>query len=189
MSSSKATPESKPLLDMIEKRWSPRAYTERPIDKQTLSTIFEAARWSASAFNEQPWRFIVATQDKPVAYERLLSCLVEANQQWAKTAPVLALCIARKKYTSKDTKNRHAWHDLGLASSQLIMQASSMDIYCHLMAGINAERAIEIFNIPAQFIPVTGMTLGYVDLPQPTDRQRKPLAEFVYANQWETSFF
>ncbi len=72
-----------PVLDVIKRRWSPRAFADRPIEKEKIHRLFEAVRWAASSFNEQPWRFIIATKDQPEDYQKVLSCLTEKNQQWA----------------------------------------------------------------------------------------------------------
>ena len=85
-----ATPDY-PIHELIAKRWSPYAFSDRPVSDDDLRSLFEAARWAASAYNEQPWRYIVATKADPEEFERLLSCLVEGNQVWARAAPVLAL--------------------------------------------------------------------------------------------------
>ena len=78
-----------PILKLLAERWSPSGFEDRPVSDTDIRSLFEAACWSASSYNEQPWNYLVATRQNPTEYERLLSCLVEANQAWAKTAPVL----------------------------------------------------------------------------------------------------
>src|SRR5687767_11351292 len=85
-----ATPDH-PIHELISKRWSPYAFADRPVSDDDLRSLFEAARWSASSYNEQPWRYLVAMKQSSADFERLLSCLVEGNQAWAVAAPVLAL--------------------------------------------------------------------------------------------------
>src|SRR5262249_47129867 len=85
-----ATPNHR-IHELLTRRWSPYAFADRPVSEDDLRSLFEAARWAASSYNEQPWRYIVATRANPAEFERLLSCLVEGNQVWAKVAPVLAL--------------------------------------------------------------------------------------------------
>src|SRR2546423_5138341 len=80
-----------PVQDLIAARWSPYAFADRPVAREDLLSLFEAARWAASSYNEQPWTYLVATKEEPEAFAKLLSCLVEGNQAWAKAAPVLAL--------------------------------------------------------------------------------------------------
>src|SRR5471032_786893 len=87
-----------PIQELLTERWSPYGFAGRPVAETDLSSLFEAARWAASSYNEQPWVYIVATRNNPVEYERLLSCLVPTNQAWAKAAPVLVLGIVRLKF-------------------------------------------------------------------------------------------
>lgn len=187
-----------PIHPLIEKRWSPRAFSDKGIDSDTLRSILEAARWAPSSYNEQPWSFIVATKDDPAEYERLLSCLVPANQQWARQAPILMLSVARMSFERNGKPNRHAFHDVGLAVANLIIQATSMDIYAHPMGGFDRDKARETYNIPEGYEPVAGIALGYAGDPQTlpenyremelSPRERRPLESFVYSGSWgETS--
>lgn len=187
-------PVEREVLDVIAKRWSPRAYSSKSVEKEKLLTIFEAARWSASCYNEQPWRFIVATRDNPEAFDKLLSCLIDWNQKWVKLAPVLVLTVAKKTFSNNDKPNKHAWHDVGQTMATLGLEAVSHDLYVHQMAGIHPEKAREIYNIPDDFEAVTMFTLGYLgdikDLPEEFHkgeqrvRERKPLSELVFENEF-----
>src|SRR5438128_2500549 len=87
-----------PIHELIVRRWSPYAFADRPVSADDLRALFEAVRWAPSSYNEQPWGYFVATKDDPEAFERLLSCLVEGNQVWAKAAPVLALGCTRLNF-------------------------------------------------------------------------------------------
>ncbi|MCK4656779.1 MAG: nitroreductase family protein, partial [candidate division Zixibacteria bacterium] len=87
-----------PVHELVAKRWSPYAYSDKPVSADDLRSLFEAARWAPSSYNEQPWFYIVGTKDDPEQYEKVLSCLVEMNQQWAKAAPVLALGVASSTF-------------------------------------------------------------------------------------------
>src|SRR5579863_1325732 len=78
-----------PIHDLIGRRWSPRAFLNVPVEPDKLLSLFEAARWAASSNNEQPWAFLVATQEDPQNYEGMLSVLVDFNRGWANKAPVL----------------------------------------------------------------------------------------------------
>ena len=142
-----ATPDH-PVLDVIKKRWSPRAFADRRVEPETLKQLLEAARWAASSFNEQPWRFILATKDEPEHYARVLDCLIEGNQAWAQHAPVLMLTVARKTFTRNGKPNRHAWHDVGLAMGNMVAQATALGLLLHQMAGILPEKARVVFAIP-----------------------------------------
>jgi nitroreductase len=87
----KAASADSPIHEVLAERWSPYAFRDKPVSQDELRSLFEAARWAPSSYNEQPWRYVVATRDDRAQFERLLSCLVEGNQAWAKHVPVLAL--------------------------------------------------------------------------------------------------
>jgi nitroreductase len=123
-----------PIEELLRRRWSPRAFDERLVEPEKLARMLEAARWSASCFNEQPWSFIVATRDDAAEFARLLSCLVEGNQAWAAHAPVLMVSVARLTFVQNGKPNRTAIHDVGLATSQMILQAMAMGLFMHPMA-------------------------------------------------------
>src|SRR3954467_4998630 len=108
-----------PILDLIHKRWSPRAFADRPVEPDKLLSLLEAARWAPSSSNEQPWSYFVATREEPAEFERMVGCLVEANQVWARHAPVLMISIARKVFARNGKTNEHARHDVGQAAAYL----------------------------------------------------------------------
>ncbi|MBN3957713.1 nitroreductase family protein [Nostoc sp. NMS8] len=185
-----------PVHDFIRSRWSPRAFADHPVEQDKLLSLLEAARWAPSSYNYQPWSFIVATKDEPTEYNRLLSTLVEFNQGWAKNAPILILAVA--KVRSEDGKaNRHAFHDVGLALENLILQATSFGLFAHQIAGFNADSARELYQIPDDYEPATVVTVGYPGDPETLSeglrerelaaRIRKPLKEFVFTGQWGNS--
>lgn len=181
--------------NLIEKRWSPRAFTGTAVGEEQLEALFEAARWAPSAMNEQPWRYIYATQDDPEAYERLLNCLVEANQVWAKNAPVLFLSVAKTTYDFNGNVNGHAWHDVGMATANLVLQATDLDLHVHLMGGFSADKARVALGIPDGYDPVAMGAIGYVGDPEAlpehlkarelAPRQRKPLQDIVFNGTWK----
>ncbi len=183
-----------PIHDLLRRRWSPRAFADRLVEPEKLRSILEAARWAASSFNEQPWGFIVATKQDEPEWSRLLSCLVEGNQVWAKQAPVLMVSVAKLTFGRNGESNRHAWHDVGLAVGNLVVQATSLGLSVHQMAGILPDKVRELYGIPHGFEPVAGLALGYVgdpdSLPEPlgqreqAKRMRKPLAEFIFSTRW-----
>lgn len=183
-----------PILEPIQRRWSPYVFADKPVETSKLMSLLEAARWSASAFNEQPWRFILATKDQPEAYAKALGCLVEANQNWAKQAPVLILTVTRTTFTRNDNDNRVHQHDLGLAVQNLVLQATSMDLFAHQMAGVDLDKVKAEYNLPDGFEPQTAIAIGYGveadDLPkdlrekEQAPRSRKPFSEFVFGDDF-----
>src|SRR5207237_4302235 len=130
-----------PIHDLLRRRWSPRAFADRLVDPDKLRSLLEAARWAPSSFNEQPWAFVVATRDRQEEFARVLGCLVEFNQTWAKSAAALMLTFARLTFDRNGQPNRHAYHEVGLAMANLTVQATAEGLAVHQMAGIVVEKA------------------------------------------------
>ncbi|HWX19589.1 MAG TPA: nitroreductase family protein, partial [Candidatus Binatia bacterium] len=147
MADKKASP-AHPIHHLLAERWSPCSFDDRPVSPADLCSLFEAARWAASSYNEQPWSYIVATRDDRPEFERLLSCLVEGNQAWAKAAPVLALGVVTLKFMRNNKDNRAAVHDLGLASANLVLEATARGLNVHQMIGILPDKARVLYRIP-----------------------------------------
>lgn len=183
-----------PIHELLSRRWSPRAFADQPVEREKIQRLLEAARWAPSSFNEQPWVFIVATTDTPAEHQKLLSCLTEGNQIWAKRAPLLILTVAKTHFDQNGQVNRHAYHDIGLAVGSLVVQATAMDLAVHQMAGILPDKIGEGYSIPAGYEAVTGIAIGYPGdsniLPDPlrerelAARSRKSLSEFVFSGSW-----
>ena len=150
-----------PIESLLMQRWSPRAFADRPVEVEKLLSLWEAARWSASCTNQQPWYFIVATKADPTEYARLLSCLRENNQAWASQAPVLMVSVAKLTFDMNGQANRYAFHDVGLAAANLIVQATALGLYVHQMAGFYPDKVRELYSVPEGFEPVAGIVLGY----------------------------
>jgi len=140
-------PTDHSIHPLLASRWSPRAFEDREISAGALNSMLEAARWAPSCFNEQPWRFIVARRRDGEEFERMLGCLVEVNQSWAKHAQVLMITVARMTFEHNGKPNRHAYHDLGLAVGNLSAQATELGVSLHQMAGFDAQRSHSV--IPA----------------------------------------
>jgi nitroreductase len=184
-----------PIHDLLRQRWSPRAFAHRPVETDKLSSLFEAARWSASSYNEQPWRFIVATKDNAPDYERLLGCLMDLNQAWAKAAPVLVITVAKQFFDHNNKPNRVAIHDLGLAVANLTVQATALGLVLHQMGGVHLDKARAALSIPPGYDPVTAIAIGYPGDPgslpaelrerELEPRERNPQAAFVFGGTWQ----
>jgi nitroreductase len=183
--------------ELIAARWSPYCFADRPVARAELTSLFEAARWAPSSYNEQPWSYIVAMREEPAEFARLLSCLVEGNQAWAKNAPVLALGCTSLQFARNNQPNAAALHDLGLASGSLVLEATARGLCVHQMIGILPDRAREVYQIPQGVQPLTGLAIGYAGDPaaapenlRPRDqsrRPRKPIAAFVFGGKWGTT--
>jgi nitroreductase len=183
-----------PIQQVLAKRWSPYGFEDRPVSEADLRSLFEAARWAASSYNEQPWSYLVATRENSREFERLLSCLVETNQAWAKAAPVLVLGVVNLRFAKNNQDNRAAVHDLGLAAGNLLVEATARGLSVHQMIGILPDKAREVYRIPEHSEAWTAIAIGYkadpAKLPDAlkerdlAPRQRKPLSEFVFTGQW-----
>ena len=194
MNTQKQASPDHPIHELIARRWSPYAFADRPVSDDDLRSLFEAARWAASSYNEQPWTYILATKGEPDEFDRLLSCLVEGNQGWAADAPVLALGCTSLRFTGNGKPNAAAVHDLGLASATLTLEATARGLVVHQMIGILPDKARELYLIPEGVQPVTGLAIGYAADPSTLSekyrerdlaaRSRKPLNEFVFDGEW-----
>jgi nitroreductase len=188
------------IHDLITRRYSPYVFDpERSVSADDLAALFEAASWAANSYNEQPWRYIVATRDDTEAFETLWSCLSKGNQGWTKDASVLALGVYKTHFSHNDSPNRSALHDLGAAAANLTLEATRRGMVVHQMAGILPDRARTVYNIPEGFEVATAIAIGYegdLDSADETMRERdskprtrKPLEEFVFAGSWEEPAF
>ena len=183
-----------PVHQLIASRWSPYGFSDQMVSEADLRSLFEAARWAASSYNEQPWSYMMATRDQTEEFGRLLSCLVEGNQAWAAAAPALALSVARLNFKRNDKPNGAALHDLGLAAGNLSLEATARGLAVHQMIGILPEVARETYDIPNDHQAITALAIGYAarldTLPKTladrdqAPRERKPLAEFLFTGKW-----
>ena len=180
-----------PINELIERRWSPRAFADTPVEAETLYRLFEAARWAPSSFNQQPWGFIVGTKEDEPAHRAIADCLVEGNRAWAAAAPVLLMSLAKLTFDHNGKPNRHAYHDLGLAVGSMLVQATDLGLIAHQMAGFDVDKARTDLQVPEGYDPVAAMALGYPGdaekLPEALrekehgPRARNDFAEFVFA--------
>lgn len=182
------------IYPFLSQRYSPRVFDEKKVTAKDLQQLFEAVRWAASSNNVQPWRFI-QTKKGTEAYNKVVDCLSEFNKKWAENAPVLVLC-GYKKNMDNGKENFHALHDLGLSLGNMTVQAQSMDIALHHMAGLNWEKAHKVFNVPEGYHIATVLAIGYYggtidNLPEDlqeseiSERERIPQSKFVFKNAWK----
>ncbi|HEY8715469.1 MAG TPA: nitroreductase family protein [Candidatus Acidoferrum sp.] len=190
----KRTPFEFPVHDLISERWSPRAFAEKAIAPEVLTSLFEAARWAPSSSNEQPWAYIVATRDDSENFAKLVSVLVPNNATWAQKAPLLALAVSETAFAKSGTMNKNAQYDTGAASAWLTVEATSRGLFVHQMAGFDGEKAKQVFAIPPGWEPIAAIAIGYPgdveSLPpvlrerELAPRTRKPLSSFVMTGAW-----
>jgi nitroreductase len=184
------------VLPIFHTRWSPRSFSDRAVSAADVAKVFEAARWAASSYNEQPWRFLVGTRGSS-AYEKILQSLMPFNQAWAGKAPVLIFGVAKAKFSHNQAPNRVALYDLGAAVSYLTLQAAALGLSTHQMAGFDADGALKSFGVPEDYIAGAVIALGYQGEPaalgneqmlaqETSPRSRKSLGEIVFS-AWETA--
>ena len=179
------------INELIRKRFSTRAFSSQSITDEALYSLIEAARWAASARNEQPWRFIIGSNNSDY-YQRIFNCLDEGNKVWAQNAPVLIITMAMKHYAFNDSLNRYALHDVSWATANLCLQATHLGLMVHPMGGFDSNRIISEFEIPEIMEPVTILAIGYAgrveDLPveiqnrEKSPRKRNDIADLIYLN-------
>lgn len=147
------------VLPLLLNRWSSRAFLDRPVDEADLMAVLDAAHWAPSCFNEQPWRFIIARE--PQDRQRLLACLTQKNQTWARHAPVLLAVISSPAFALDGKPNR--WHDFdaGTAWGYLALEASARGMVAHAMGGFSQERLRQLYGIPEGWGLHAVVALGY----------------------------
>ena len=190
----KPAPTHHPIHELLQHRWSPRAFSDKTVPAEVLRSLFEAARWAPSSSNEQPWAFLVATRDDQQNYAKMLSTLAEANQAWAQHAPVLAIAVSEMAFERTGKPNRNAFYDTGAAVAALSLEATFRGLFVHQMAGFDPHKAIELFEIPSGWEPIAAFVIGHPgnleSLPdtlrqrEVAPRERKPLARFVMSGHW-----
>jgi len=178
-----------PIHEILQKRWSPRAFSDKSVDPQLVKQLFEAARWAPSAYNEQPWSFIFARKEDAETFNKLSQVMIEFNQGWAKSAPVLALGLAKMTYDLDGRTNKYAEYDLGQSVAHLTFEATRHDLYVHQMAGFEPEKAEKLFDIPDNYKPKVMFAIGYkgnanslegkLKKQETAPRSRKPLDEII----------
>jgi nitroreductase len=183
-----------PIAVQLANRWSPYGFAEKDVAAEDLLAILEAARWAPSSYNEQPWRYILARRAQPEVFQKLLSCLVEGNQVWAKHAPVLLIGVTMLNFARNGKPNKAAHHDLGLAAGSLSLEATARGLYVHQMIGILPERVREMYRLPEDAEPLTAIAIGYLgagdnlseelQARDKASRSRRRLSEFVFEGSW-----
>ena len=176
-----------PIEPLIYRRWSPRAMSGETLSDEELHTLFEAARWAPSTYNEQEWRFLYARRETS-HWETFYSLLAEGNQQWCGNAAVLVVLLAAKSFARNGKPNPVHLFDCGSAWENLALQATAMDLVAHGMAGFDFERAARELRVPDSFAVAAMFALGRPgdpdQLPQSlreleSPSQRRPVRESI----------
>jgi nitroreductase len=193
----KTAPTDYNLHTLLKARWSPRAFAPKAVETEKIRRMLEAARWSPSSSNEQPWRFIVGTNNDET-YKKIFDTLVEFNQLWAKTAPLLMLAIGNTRSLKDPSKPNNIYkYDVGQAVAHLTFQATADGLYVHQMGGFDTKKAAEVFDVPAGFEVLTAIAVGYIGDPEVlhpnlksmeyNERERQALEKMVFAGKFGDS--
>jgi len=191
--------ETSDVISLLKKRWSTRKYDPtKAIGVKDLCSLFEAARWTPSAYNEQPWNFIIVTRNEKEQFQKVIELLNEGNKLWASDAFALVVAVVSLNSSHNNHPNFHALYDLGASVANLTAQAVHLNIAVNQMGGFSREKAFKLFNLDEQYIPVTVLALGYppedeafedYKIERQKKRTRKSLDQFVFMNDWGTPFF
>ena len=184
------------IQPLLKKRWSPRSFTDQPVSKETLQRIFEAARWTPSSSNDQPWRFIVGIKgDK--TWDMIMETLVDFNQKWAKLAPVLAISIGKKISDKNGRPSKTFMYDVGQSVAHITFQVMQEGLFIHQMGGLDTGKAAEIFIVPDEYQVITAFAIGYKGEPnllqgdfvdmEKSERERKPVEKLVFEEKFGKS--
>lgn len=188
----KDAPTNLPVLDVITQRWSPVCFSDEALTDEQIQTLFEAARWAPSSYNEQPWRFVYAAKNDN-GREALENLLLDGNA-WAKDAGLLIVAFGKKAYDKNDKPNRHYLYDTGCAMGYLFLQATSMGLIGHEMGGFRWQDANTELGVPDTMEAVAMMAVGHPGDPdtlseelharQISDRARLPLSDIAKRGRW-----
>jgi len=175
-----------PVIDLIQKRKSIRAFSTQAVEIEKIHSLFEATRWTPSSTNEQPWIYMYATREQTDLWNKMFDSLNEGNKVWVKDVPLLILSLTRKNFSRYPGENAHAMYDLGAANAFLSLQAVELGLQVRQMAGFNRQRAVENLNIPHDFEVGVFIAVGYPgdpgNLPE-TLKQREQAPRERYLQQ------
>jgi len=186
-----------PIHELLAKRWSPRAYdVERPVSREQLAALLEAARWAPSCNGDEPWRYLIFDRRRdPEGWQKAFECLSESNKKWVKNVPVLMLSCAGSVFGHSGKPNRYGQHDTGAASVCLALQGAAMGLAVHQMGGYDQQKARAAFAIPEGYTPMAMIAVGYQTTPDVLDdetkakelkpRSRTPRETHFFEGGWE----
>jgi nitroreductase len=185
-----------PINELARNRWSPRSFLDKPVEKEKLVSMFEAARWSPSGGNEQPWRFIAGVNHDET-WQKIFLTLNEGNREWNGPVPVLILAIGYKISNWDGNISGYFQYDTGQAVAHLSIEAMNQGLHVHQMGGFSVEKALELFEIPGDHLPLTVIAVGYIGSPgslseklkerELEERKRKELGEIVFSGKFGES--
>ncbi len=176
---------------LILNRWSPRAFLDKKVPDEEWRAVLDAAHWAPSSNNEQPWRFLVASQ--PETLKKVQACLTERNQRWANRAPILIVVLSKPVYSRDGSKNH--WHsfDAGAAWGYLALEAKHRGMIAHAMAGFSREKVMEACRVPQDWGLHAVVALGYQapadHLPEDLKKRENPSLRKPLESLWREGEF
>lgn len=187
-------PNSTGIHPLLASRWSPRAYADTRVDHDNVLLLLEAARWAPSAFNSQPWRFIVLERlEDPAAFALGFAALVPFNQSWNFNAQVLIAVLA-DMLMPNGASNAAASFDAGAATMSLLLQAHAQGLAAHAMSGFDADALRQAFGFPERYAVLSMISIAHHGdvsaLPaalaerEGAPRVRRHLSEIVHFGRW-----
>lgn len=184
------------INDLILNRWSARAMSGENISSQELMSLFEAARWAPSSYNNQPWRFIFALKNTK-AWDNFFDTLTQGNRIWAKNSSVLIVIVSRINFEYNNKPSKTHSFDTGSAMENLLLQGYDMGLVVHPIEGFDYNKIRTIINLPDQYNVEAMIVLGkpgsienlpknLQEVEKPSDR--KKLEEIVFKDKFEQPF-
>ena len=181
------------LNELIIKRKSIRQFDGQDLESDEIISLFEAARRAPSAFNEQPWRFILASRNNKEEFNAIINTLAEKNREWAINSSLLVIVIAKKELSRNQKQNRHSLYDTASAVANLTFQANSLNLYVHQMGGFDSQKVVDVFSVPEEFEPVVVLAIGgsitstVISNDMQLEINRKPINEILFENKFGES--
>ena len=185
-----------PIDDLLARRWSPRAFdANRPVSREQLAALLEAARWAPSCNGDEPWRYLVWDRARDAeGWQKAFDCLSDNNRKWVRNVPVLMLSCAGSVFGHSGKPNRYGQHDTGMADLSIALQAVALGLAVHQMGGYDAQKARATFSIPEEYTPMAMIAVGYQASPDVLDpetkekelkaRSRKPVESHFFEGAW-----
>jgi nitroreductase len=188
----KQAPAVDGVLPVVLERWSARSYEKRAVPATEIEKLFQAVRWTASARNDQPWRFLVGYHGSET-HSKIVDAMMDFTRPWASTAPVLILCLARTRFSFDGSANPYHLYDLGAAATTLMLQATWQGLVSRTLASFYRDALRKSLAIPEEYAIGTVIALGYQGDPaalpsqemvaqETSTRERKPLKELVLSS-------
>ncbi|NLJ87857.1 MAG: nitroreductase [Epulopiscium sp.] len=166
------------FLELAKKRYSVRSYLDRPVEKEKLLQVLEAARIAPSAVNKQPWNFIVVTN------ENTKNKIAETYpREWFKTAPaVIVVCGDHSKSWKRKDGKDHCNIDVAIAIDHMTLAATDLGLGTCWVCAFDAKQCHKILGLPENLEVIALIPIGYPADTAPENKNRMDISEIV---SWE----